>query len=437
MTAAESSTKQGDRANNRRYSRRYNRGYWIAGVLIVLMLGFFLLVGAPASNRIDTGSTWGTAPDGYGAWYAYMEAEGANIKRWQRPIAELVQAEKDPQASPRTLVRIIPPAFAQREDILGQSEISDWLAQGNRLVILTQRGAVTAAKFSSQLDSEAGKIAIETRRRYRPQEIELPSYEQEGTEISYKPTVEPLTNRRSTLAQSQPAPSNQIETLLADDYGTVVWRSLAEPNLVWAITPFLAANAYQSAPGNFAFLSNLVQPGAIWVDEYLHGYRDRDVVVKEVAGTWLGYLAKTPLLIAAVQIGVVLLIALIAQNRRAGSKQPLPFEPVNNSEAYIKALAGVLHKANNRDFLIETLVGAEQKALARSLGLGEAAVSLEALQVAWQQKTGRSIGELDVLQAKPKGEAALQAWLQQLQSLVPKASQKASSKASSRASSKS
>ena len=425
MTAAESSNQQAARTANRRDNRRY----WIAGVLMILILGFFLLVGAPASNRVDAGSTWGTAPDGYGAWYAYMEAEGADIKRWQRPLAELIQAEKAPSASPRTLVRIVPPVFSEREDILWQSDLADWLEQGNRLVILTQRGSVTAAQFSSQLDSEAGKVTIETRRRYKPKEIELPPYEQEGTEISYKPAIEPRSSRRSTLAQSQPAPSNSLEALLSDDYGTVVWHTLDEPNLVWATTPFLAANAYQSAPGNFAFLADLVQPGAVWIDEYLHGYRDRDVVVKEVAGTWLGYLAKTPLLIAAVQIGVILLIALIAQNRRAGSTQPLLSEPVNNSEAYIKALAGVLHKANNRDFLIETLTRAEQKALARSLGLGESTVSPEALQTAWQQRTGRSIQELDILQAKPKGEAALQTWLQQLQSLVPKASANISSKA--------
>ena len=400
-------------ANNRTANRRY----WLAGILAALALGFFLLVGAPASNRIDAGSTWGTAPDGYGAWYAYMEAEGAQIQRWQRPLSELVAQTAEASDLPRTLIRVVPPVFANRSGVAWRLELSDWLDRGDRLIVLTQRGAVTGAEFSSQLDSEVGKVTIETRRRYQPTEFASSPYEQEGTEISYQPTVE---NRFDIDADSD------IEALLSDDYGTVVWRNLDEPNLIWTTTPFLAANAYQEANGNFAFLAALAQPGAIWVDEYLHGYKERDVVIEEVAGTWLGYLAKTPLLIAAVQIGVILLVALIAQNRRVGAKQPLPAETVNNSEAYIKALAGVLHKANNRDFLIETLTEAERKALARSLGLGETAVSPEALQVAWQQQTGRSVQELDVLQAQPKGEAAIQTWLRQLQSLVPKANRKTS-----------
>ena len=256
-------------------------------------------------------------------------------------------------------------------------------------------------------------MSIDTRRRYPLKD--LPSYRQEGTEISYQPTAD----------------SEAVEPLLADDYGAVVWRQ-GQSNVTLSTTPFLAANAYQASAGNFAFLAELANEanGPVWIDEYLHGYKDLDAAIEEVAGTWLDYLAETPLLLVAVQIGVVLLVALIAQNRRIGSKQPLLSPQVNNSEAYIKALAGVLHKANNRDFLVDTLVAAEQKSLQRALGLGEAAVSLDVLQTAWQQGTGREVEELAVLQAKPKGEAALQAWLRQLQSLVAKASGQASGQTS-------
>ena len=403
--------------------RNTNRRYWTMGVLIAITLAFLSLAGAPASNRIDTGSTWGTAPDGYGAWYAYMEEQGAAIKRWQKPIDELIEETKS-QDTPVTLIRIVPPALSNVGAAAWPSGMSDWLEEDNRLIVLNQQGSVTAAEFSSQLNAAEGKVTIETRRRQSTKELNLPSYEQEGTEISFESASgsEPTHQLKTKLAQSSTS-----EALLFDDYGAVVWRRLDEPNLIWSTTPFIAANTYQEAEGNFAFLATLVQEGegTIWVDEYLHGYKDREVVIEEVAGTWLGYLAKTPLLIASVQLGVILLIALVAQNRRVGSKQPLLNEPVNNSEAYIKALAGVLHKANNQDFLVETLTRAERKALARSLGLGEAHVSPEALSIAWQQRTGRSATELAVLQAKPRGEAALQTWLKQIQALVTRANPKA------------
>ena len=301
---------------------------------------------------------------------------------------------------------MIPPVLSIGGRGAWESGLSDWLERGDRLIVLTNQQSVTAAKFSSQLDSDVGEVAVDTRRRYPIKNS--PSYRQEGTEISYRST---------------PVTSEAVEPLLADEYGAVVWRE-GQSDVTLSTTPFLAANAYQDAAGNFAFLAELANEanGPVWVDEYLHGYKDREAVVEEVVGTWLGYLADTPLLLVAVQIGVVLLVALIAQNRRIGSKQPLLSPQVNNSEAYIKALAGVLHKANNRDFLVDTLVAAEQKSLQRALGLGEAAVSLDVLQTAWQQGTGRDVEELSVLQAKPKGEAALQAWLRQLQSLVAKAS---------------
>ncbi len=425
MTAAGSNntTNQSNQGGTAR------RRYWIIGILAVLVLGFFLLVGAPASNRIDTGSTWGKAPDGYGAWYAYMEAQGAPIKRWQRPISELVEQAKDnSRRSPATVIRVMPPAIADSGSSGWQAGLTDWLNRGDRLIVLTQEGSITAANFSTQLDSKTGQVTIETRRRHKLRDRDLVPYDQQGQEISFNP------NLSSALEVQTPT-----DALLVDQYGAVVWRPIDQPNVILSTTPFIAANAYQEAPGNFAFLADLAREaqGSIWVDEYLHGYKDRDVVVEEVAGTWLGYLAKTPLILAAAQLGVILLVVLVAQNRRVGLRRSLSTPQVNNSEAYIKALAGVLHKANNQDFLVETLTRAEQKSLQRALGLGDAAVSFEALQVAWQQVTGRSAEELAVLQqAKPRSQSALQTWLRQLQSLPVKASRKASQKASRKASQK-
>lgn len=412
MTAVSSNNTSSQSSNHGSANRRY----WIIGLLTVLVLGFFLLVGAPASNRIDTGSTWGKAPDGYGAWYAYMESQGAPIKRWQRPISELVEQAKDESdRPPATVIRVIPPAIANRGAEAWQAGLSDWLDRGDRLIVLTQEGSLTAANFSTQLDSDAGKVTVETRRRYELSDRNPAPYGQEGQEISFKPNV-------SNVLEVQ----TSTDALLIDQYGAVIWRQIDQPNVIFSSTPFIGANAYQDAPGNFAFLADLVREskGPIWVDEYLHGYKDRDVVVEEVAGTWLGYLAKTPLMVAAVQLGVILLVVLVAQNWRVGSRRSLSTPPVNNSEAYIKALAGVLHKANNQDFLVETLTRAEQKSLQRALGLGDVAVSFEALKVAWQQVTGRSVEELAVLQARPRSESALQTWLRQLQALSVKASQR-------------
>ena len=173
-------------------------------------------------------------------------------------------------------------------------------------------------------------------------------------------------------------------------------------------------------------MQTLAGSGPIWIDEYLHGYRDADVVIDEVAGSWLSYLAQTPLLIAGMQAGIILLVLLAAQNQRPGSLRSLESARLDNSEAYIRALAGVLHKADSRDFLVNTLQRCERRALQRSLGLGDAPASPEVLQAAWQRSTGRPVSELAVLNESPPSETALESWLDRLQRLHTLASQRKS-----------
>ena len=392
---------------SRKLSGMGRRG-WVLGAIAALALLLIFFLSAPATNRISSGSTWGSAPDGYRAWYEYMEAEGVSIERWQRPVEELIDQASDAiendateisttalevSTSSATLLLVLPGPLSNMRPF-ALNELQGWFEMGNRVIVLANQQPATAAPFSAQLSSDLGLVSIDTRRR-----------------------LESLAGGKAPL--------------LEDEYGTVVWQVERETgSLISTTTPFLAANAYAEAPGNFAFLSSLVQQssGPVYVDEYVHGYKDSDVVIKEVAGSWIDYLATTPLLLVAMQAGVLLIVALLAQNRRFGLAKQLPPVQVNNSSAYIQALAGVLHKANNHDFLIETLTRAEQKALQRALGLGDAPVSLDTIKTTWQQTTGRSVSELNVLQTSPKkgDESMLREWLRQLQALHVAAGQRAS-----------
>ncbi|HIK46741.1 MAG TPA: DUF4350 domain-containing protein, partial [Leptolyngbyaceae cyanobacterium M65_K2018_010] len=263
--------------------------------------------------------------------------------------------------------------------------MTQWLEAGHRLVVLGVKVPVTAAPFSQTLTSPVGPVKIDTRRRYGG-------------------------------AATQPWG-------LQDPYGAVVWQyAYGAGELVLAATPHLAANAYQDQAGNFALLTQLVaKPGGrVWVDEYLHGYRDEAVITAAVGGaTWLHYLARTPVLILASQALVVTLLALLAWNRRLGRRTSLPSVVVDNSQAYIQALAGVLRRAGSHDFVTQTLSQATRQQLQKSLGLGEAHLPLEVLQTAWEQHSGGAAKDLAAILTPPaiQGDAQLRAWLQQLQSL--------------------
>ena len=340
-----------------------NRRLWIIGVLVLAAIALITLLAAPNNNKLNSGSTFSPAPDGYGAWYAFMAERGTQVQRWQKPFADLAAAPEqeegdsptetqgDRPIAPITLLRIYPDFL-----LAGlRPEEREWVEAGNTFVILGARQPVVPAPFSSTLSSQSGSIKIETRRRrdLQPQEKEL----------------------------------------LGDRFGSVAWsESLGEGQLISVATPYLAANAYQDEEGNYEFLAELVtgRDSAVFADEYFHGYRDSETISEEYGQSWLDYLAGTPLAIAFLQAAVVLLLAVWTQNRRFGPPLVLPVPVKDNSEAYIRAAAAVLAKAESTEFVLEMVGKEEKRVLQRVLGLGSMPVDSETIVAAWVRQTGRS-----------------------------------------------
>ncbi|MFH7028512.1 MAG: DUF4350 domain-containing protein [Heteroscytonema crispum UTEX LB 1556] len=357
--------------------KRSNRLAWL-GAIALLVIILLTSVSAPSNTKINSGSTYSRAPDGYGAWYAFMQQRGTTIKRWQKPMGDLTA-----QKRPATLLQINSYLLSPQINLHQQ----EWLEQGNNLVILGVGEKVTAANFSTLQKSSAGDVKIETRRRR-----ELKSDEQ----IS-----------------------------LGDRFGAVVWEAKrGQGKVVFATTPFLAANAYQDNLSNFKYLADLVskKDNIIFVDEYIHGYKDADVKESEGKGDIFSYLTKTPLFPMFLQTGVLLLVLIWAQNRRFGKPVALKTPQIDNSQAYIQALAGVLQKAESSDFVVEMVGKEEQLQLQKGLGLGQVLVDSQTLVNAWVQQTGKSAAELEeVLKLQSRksrmSERELLSWLEKWQNL--------------------
>lgn len=365
-----------------------NRRLWLFGAIAIGAIILITLLAAPANQKVNSGSTYGRAPDGYGAWYAFMEQRGTPVRRWQKPFEEFAQG-KDAKR-PITLLRV--------NSSLGFQDLSykeeNWVKSGNTLIVLGVRDSVTEAPFSTRHSTDAGNVKIDTTRRHR---------EDKGK-------------------------------LLSDRFGAIVWeQSIGKGKVIYSTTPYLAANAYQAFPGNYEFLARIVtQEGAqenssiqilqskiqnrVWVDEYIHGYKDVEVIKRESGESVLSYLAKTPLFPAFVQGLVLLAIAIWAANRRFGKPLTLSALVVDNSEAYIQALAGVLQKANSSEFVLEVVGKEEQLQLQKALVLGDVPLDQQSLVNAWVQQTGRPATELEqLLQAQSRkrrmSEIELLTWL--------------------------
>ncbi len=358
-----------------------SRRVWFIGIAIVTLL-LFLIVTAPVSDKRRSGSTFSRSPDGYGGWYAYMQQQGTPVQRWQKPLSDFLQQRGNAQRSV-TLLRISSDPFNSISTVNADQE--DWVGKGNTLVMLGVGAPVTEAEFQTAHATPEGAVTIATTRRHVSQDQEL----------------------------------------LSDSFGAIVWQQeIKKGRVILATTPYLAANAYQDVSGNYPFLAKLVaqEDNQVWVDEYLHGYKDSETLAQEGAASWLDYLTKTPIVPALAQIVLLLAILTWAQNRRFGL--PLTISPpvVDNSEAYIQALAGVLRKAKSSEFVVEMVGKEEQRRIQQALGLGVTPVAPDVLTEAWVRQTGRPAQEIqEFLQTqtrkRPLSEPDLLLWLGKVQAL--------------------
>lgn len=191
----------------------------------------------------------------------------------------------------------------------------------------------------------------------------------------------------------------QRQLTLGDRFGAVLWQEqLGKGRAIFSTTPHLAANAYQDYLGNYTYLAQSIDNGnLLFVDEYIHGYKDPAVRESDAEQDLVSYLAQTPVFPALLQGGVLLLILIWAQNRRFGPPVALDIPVVDNSKAYIQALAEVLQKAECSEFVLDMVGKEEQLQLLKILGLGQIPLDHQTVVQHWVQQTGRSATELEQL----------------------------------------
>jgi len=365
------------------------RRNWMVAIALITVI-FLSLTLAPNNARWQQGSTYSRAPGGYGAWYAYLQEQGIPVRRWQRPPDELGLATDDPDGDGSDTSATRPITFVQISPILRNpsSQELDWAREGHTVVIVGVQAPVTSAPFSSVLDSPQGGVRVETRRRYSGLSLEG---------------------------------ATSVESRLRDSGGDVVWEaSVGEGRVIYVSTPHLAANAYQDAPGNLPYLATLVAESGhpIWIDEYLHGYRDPDILLEENRGNAIAYLLRTPVALVAMQALVLLLLGIWG-DRRLGPFLRMEPPKTDSNATYIGALGSVLHKAESSEFVLETIGREELERIQRSLGLGIDPVEPATLLDTWTRQTGRPATELQavlnpVAQKRRLSERDLLLWLEKL-----------------------
>ena len=340
--------------------------YWQVGLLAIVAIVLVTVISATSGDSKLAGSSYSIAANGYSHWYQMMIDRGINIRHWQRSFSKLNQSSEYDRDT--TLLQIQPQLT--KLEITNQQQ--EWVAKGNTLVILGVDAPATEATFQQDLLSPQGKVRIETTRRFRA----------DFNDHKLSTDVDRVV-------------------MLQDRSGSVITQfEVAKGRVIIATTPHLAANAYQDFQPNNDLLIELVTKDRqrVLVDEYIHGYIDRQPILDANTGEVksdeqsnnndaLNYLASTPLVVAFVNLILGLIVLAWQQNRRFG-KVVIPKLPeVDNSEAYIQALGGVLRQANSSEFVLQNIGKAEQLCWQQKLGLGkERLVESQILITAWEHQ---------------------------------------------------
>lgn len=374
--------------------------------LILFGLIILLLLIAPTQGDDRSGSTYSRDPSGYGAWYAYMEDRGTPVQRWRKsPEAWETYAQDYQQQNDRpcTLLQIYGEPAPYFPSLNPEAP--------SRLIAVGLKTPATLAPYRSHHPTAVGTVLLDTSRRLPLTELA------EGEQVILADRFGVIAWERSpgSTLESTATGSTVGSTAIESTLGSTTIGSTAG-STVWITSPHLAANAYQDFRGNYEFLAQLATAagGEVWVDEYLHGYRDVEPQAEgEPSLTWEQYLQQSSLMVILVQLAMGLGLLWIAQNQRFGVRLPLTAPPVDNTIAYIQALAGVLRQVNNHQFVGETLSKAEQRQVQQSLGLRGQSLTPSTLAEIYHTQTGRSPQEIKTLLTFPNpcGDPDLLRWL--------------------------
>jgi Domain of unknown function (DUF4350) len=352
----------------------------------LLCLTLIVSIGAPKSY--PNGSSYDRSLSGYAQWYGFMESQNHPVQRWRRAYSQL-KGEK------QTLIQV---ADVERfaEPNLEASEILDWVKRGNTLIVLNWGGEISGAPFRSDLTTSKGAVQIETKRRYE--------------------------NRAE----------NFDEALLKDGFGTAIGsESLEKGQVIKSVYPWIGSGIYADKGANFQVLADLAtgQQGTIWVDEWLHGYRDlepKTARAKAKSQDLWSYFARRPIAVMAGQGVLLLALLLWGQNQRFGALLRIASPPRNSSEQYIQALADTLNTHGHTEYVLALLGQSLRDRLRYRLGIvgtdgtegGDGAIATE-----WAGVTGRPSSELLELLKQSRAQKRLRdsellAWVQQADTIL-------------------
>jgi len=309
-----------------------------AGVMIAVLGGVGALIGPAPDPGRGTSSTYSAGPAGARAAYLTLRRLGYEVDRSIEPLTAFTA---DP---PATVLILSGQNEASEQD---KRALDRFVRSGGVVLTVGERGAELL--------------------RATPAEAQLPQpFVTRETDVHRPVMPSPLTEDASEITMSPTAPVSTLgaaySTLYGAERAVVASARIGEGRAVWwaAATPL--TNQHILERDNLPLLLNVVgRPGerrVVW-DEHYHGH---------IRSLW-SYVAGTPLVWAAVQIGLLGCAGLLTYSRRQGPVRAAATDGRTSPMEFVEMLGALYKRAAARNAAVATARGRLRRTVISSCGL--------------------------------------------------------------------
>lgn len=323
----------------------------LAGVIVGLNFLFF-------AQRVDTEedetngdrSSYSSRAYGTKAFFTFLNRVGMAATRWEDSFKDLSRREEV-----AALLIIEPTVPMSGEE---SSALMNWVQQGGRLIMIGRKLRWPFAGDGIQLSPEA--------RRWNVPRIFLPS---------------PLTMGVRNVQLTKYAASLDLDGApgvahIGDTNGTLLLQvPYGGGQVVLLGEPFIVANNGIVSADNLLLARNLLsglRPGVIAFDEWHHGHAVTESAApgstQAIVALWR-YMGRTPARFIAIQLGLLIALAVFSMSRRFGRMRPTSPEARDRTYEHVTSLASLWEGMRARTLALENVYRAFKYTLAKTAGV--------------------------------------------------------------------
>lgn len=330
----------------------------ISALLILVIVSIISVVVSKADDRFEIRldrSIYNIKPSGYAAWQKVAANSNIDLKLWKGSFRSL-QNSKESNAT----MLIVSPEFATGTKLVfTPSDIDNllnWVRKGNTLLFVDDFNRRSSKNFLSKLSIRLEPLLEDEDKADEKEDDSentvfgenyslkdhkmLYSKEKKLFDVSGIPILDFKADTISSTSKVR-LKDKYIDPLISDENGLVLGKRRYGKGKIYILTlPDLVDNSYlYEDEDNYQFFTNLLlaEGNNIFINEYVHGFMNRDNAMSYYKNTLLSPIFN--------QILFFMVILIWSVSRRFGRIRPIVEPERTTNIEYVEAIGNLYKKA--------------------------------------------------------------------------------------------